>query len=158
MLPDGMLPDETTQDAVPSHGRFGVALVEMALVLPIFLAIVGGVSAFGRAAIVTQALHDAARAGTRHAAEAGATNESVRTIVLESLAEATGMATDDVAVEILIEPAPGNADPANEIGRSHPKDEIHIRLRLPPDKAAWLMRLLLQETPLTGESQVRRAS
>lgn len=157
MLPDGMLPDETTP-AATAHGRFGVALVEIALVLPVFLAVVGGVSAFGRAAIVTQALHDAARAGTRHAAETGATNESVQTVVTASLAESTGIAAEGLAVEVLIEPAPGNADPANEIGRSHPKDQIHVRLRLPCEKAGWFAGLLLQGAPLTGESQSRRAS
>ena len=157
MLPDGPLPDETTQPAT-GHGRFGVALVEVALVLPVFLAIVGGVSTFGRAAIVTQALHDAARVATHHAAEIGATNETVRRVALASLAESTGAEADGVDVDILIEPAPGNPDPANEVGRSHPKDQISVRLRLPCKNVGWFAGLLLQGTPLTAESLARRAS
>lgn len=156
MLPDGTLPDETTQAAAASHGRYGVALVEIALVLPFFLAVVGGVTALGRAAIVTQALHDAARAGTRQASQARATNESVRTATLDSLVESTALTGEDVSLQIRIAPASGNEDPSNEVSRSHPKDRIHVRIQLEAERVGWLARLALQGAPLTGESQVQR--
>ena len=47
------------------QGRRGAALVELALVLPIFLALVFGIVGFGHAFLVTHALAAAARDGAR---------------------------------------------------------------------------------------------
>ena len=140
----------------PAHGRYGVALVEIALVLPVFLAVVGGLTALGRAASVTQALHDSARLGVRLAAAPGATNETIRSAVYEALATSTGLSAQDVTLTIHIEIAPGNESPEGEIAKTHPKDRIRVAINVPCERISWLSGLVFQGTPLRGESQICR--
>ena len=76
--------------------RTGVAALELALVLPIFLIAVFGILEFGRAMMVQQILTNAAREGARRAVVPGATDEQVTTLVQNYLAKttvSTGMST-----------------------------------------------------------------
>jgi len=140
----------------PAHGRYGVALVEIALVLPVFLAVVGGLTALGRAASVMQSLHDAARLGSRLAAEPGATNAAVMSAVRASLQETAGLPAEKIDCRISIEPAPGNADPADDVALAHPKDQIRVVVQVPSGQVAWLTETVLQKAALSAESQIRR--
>lgn len=146
------MPPETQ----PPHGRLGVALVEIALVLPVVLSVVGGLTALGRAASITQSLHDSVRVGARLAAAPGATNDSVRAAVCESLVDSTGLSADDTTLSIAIEPAPGNDNPAGEIGQAHPKDRIHLVVEVPCERVSWLAGLIFQHAPLRGECRICR--
>ena len=67
------------------HNRRGAAIVEMALVLPIFFGVVLGIVEFGRAMMVSQMVTNAAREGTRLAIIDGSTNTTVETWVEEFL-------------------------------------------------------------------------
>jgi Flp pilus assembly protein TadG len=57
--------------------RSGVAAVEFALVVPIFLLLVFGIIEFGRALMVQQVLVNASREGARQAVLDGATSAEV---------------------------------------------------------------------------------
>lgn len=146
------MPPETQ----PPHRRLGIALVEIALVLPVVLSVVGGLTALGRAASITQSLQDSVRVGARLAAGPGATNDSVRTTVCETLADSTGLAAEDVTLSIAIDPAPGNDNPAGEIGQTHPKDRIHLVVEVPCERVSWLAGLIFQNAPLRGECRICR--
>ncbi len=50
-----------------NHNRHGATAVEMAIVAPVFFALLFGLVEFGRVTMVNQALSDAARAGCRTA-------------------------------------------------------------------------------------------
>ena len=67
------------------NDRRGAALVEMALVLPIFFAVVLGIVEFGRAMMVSQMVTNAAREATRLGIIDGSTNSDVETWVEEFL-------------------------------------------------------------------------
>ena len=146
------MPPETP----PLHGRYGVALVEIALVLPVVLSVVGGLTALGRAASITQSLQDSARAGARLAAGPGASNDSVRTTVCEAIISSTGLSADDVTLSIAIEPAPGNDNPGGEIAQTHPKDRIHLAVEVPCERVSWLAGLVFQNAPLRAECRICR--
>lgn len=69
--------------------RSGVAALELALVLPIFLIAVFGILEFGRAMMVQQVLTNAAREGARRAVIPGATDAQVTSLVQNYLANTT---------------------------------------------------------------------
>lgn len=73
-----------------NQGRRGTALVEMALVLPIFIAVTLGIVEFGRAMMVGQLITNAAREGARLGIIDGSTNAEVVTSVQQFLQQAAG--------------------------------------------------------------------
>ncbi|MCA9071736.1 MAG: pilus assembly protein, partial [Planctomycetaceae bacterium] len=74
------LPQRSAQSS-----REGTALVEMALVLPIFVAVTLGIVEFGRAMMVGQLVTNAAREGARLGIIDGSTNAEVRTSIEQFL-------------------------------------------------------------------------
>src|SRR5438046_2996127 len=68
--------------------RRGVALVEMALVLPIFITVVLGIVEFGRAMMVSQLVTNAAREGARLSIIDGTTNTDVQSRITTFLQNA----------------------------------------------------------------------
>ena len=101
------------QRAGNRNRRRGAALVEMALVLPVFLTIVLGIIEFGRAMTISNLLANAAREGARLAVTAGTTNTEVTNAVKTFMNSATGVAAGDVTVTITVTAASGNPDPGN---------------------------------------------
>ncbi len=71
-------------------------MVEMALVLPVFVALMLGVIEFGRAIMVGQLVTNAAREGCRQAILDGSTNTAVSDFVKQFLADTANVATADV--------------------------------------------------------------
>ena len=61
--------------------RRGTAVVEMAVILPVFLLIIFGIIEFGRGMMVEQLLANAARLGARRAILEGKTNSEVEQVV-----------------------------------------------------------------------------
>jgi Flp pilus assembly protein TadG len=143
-----------TQDQ-PTHGRYGVAIVEVALILPVFLAFIGGIAEFGRAMCVTQILQDAARDGARVAA-AGSTNEQVRRTVSDQVASGARISSGAVQVQITVAPAPGNPDPGNDVEKASPKDLVRVDVTVPGAQAAWLAGQFLGDVTLRGQSELRK--
>src|SRR4051812_6554667 len=94
-----------------SGDRRGAAMVETALVLPIFFMVVLGVIEFGRAMMVAQLLTNGAREGARLAVLPGSTNTSVETAVLDFVQASVGVPRAKVTVTITVTPATGNPNP-----------------------------------------------
>lgn len=135
--------------------RRGTAVVEMALVLPIFVAVVLGIIEFGRAMMVGQMVTNAARESTRLAIIDGSTNSSVTTWVKDFLQSSIGVASADVTVQITVEAAPGNPSPGNQIGSALPRDLVTVRVEVPFDKVSYIPGNYLNGKKLSAQSSMR---
>ena len=136
--------------------RRGAALVEMALVLPIFLLIVLGIVEFGRAMMVSQLVTNAAREGARLAIVGGSTNSDVQNAINAFLAESVNVGAGDVTTTITITPAAGNPNPNNQIGSANTRDLIAIRVSVPFSKVSFIPGDFLEGKSLTGRASMRR--
>ena len=96
-----------------NNKRLGVAVVEFAVIAPLFFVLVFGIIEFGRLLMVQQILTNASREGVRRAVVEGATVAEVNTLVSDYLTNASVSAT---ATTITVEPASldtlGFGDPA----------------------------------------------
>ena len=135
--------------------RRGAAVVEMAMVLPIFVMIVLGIVEFGRAMMVGQMVTNAAREATRLAIVDGSSNTSVTTWVTTFLNESLGVNTSDVTVAITVDPAPGNADPLDKIEDAQTRDLVTIQVEVPFDKVSYIPGDYLSGKKLKGRSAMR---
>src|SRR5688572_33108119 len=70
-----------------AHRRDGIAAVEFAVVIPVFLLLVIGIIELGRAVMVQQILTTASREGARRAVLERATTTEVTTIVRDYLSK-----------------------------------------------------------------------
>jgi Flp pilus assembly protein TadG len=135
--------------------RKGAALVEMALVLPVFLTIVLGIMEFGRAMTVTNLLANASREGARLAVTTGTTNTEVSTAVKSFMNQALGVATSDVNVTITVTAAAGNPNPNNDVALAKKKDLCAVHVTLPFDKVSLVAADYLTGASLVGHSAMR---
>lgn len=87
-----------------SREHRGVAAVEFAVVLPLFLLVVFGMIEFGRAIMVQQVLTNASREGARRATIEGATESEVQSVVRTYLTNSsiTGATTTVAPSDLLI--------------------------------------------------------
>lgn len=139
----------------PQEKRTGAALVEMALVLPIFILVTLGIVEFGRAMMVGQLVTNAAREGARFAVIDGSTNSTVTTQITNFMQQAVNVAPADVNVTITVAPAPGNPDPGNEVGNAEPRDLVTIRVEVPFDKVSFVKGKYLGGKTLVGQAAMR---
>jgi Flp pilus assembly protein TadG len=135
--------------------RSGAAMVEMALVLPIFMMVVLGIIEFGRGMWVSNMVTNSAREAVRMAILDGSTNTAVRTAVTDFLTASLGVDTADVTTTIAITAAEGNADPGNECANANSRDLINVTVELPFDKVSLIPGQYLDGTKLVGRSAMR---
>jgi len=109
------------------HKRRGAAVVEMALILPIFFAVVLGIIEFGRAMMVGQMVTNAAREGSRMAILNGTTNAQIEQWIQDFLSGAINVDAADITVTTTVTPAVGNPDPGNEVGNAQARPVYHPR-------------------------------
>jgi hypothetical protein len=140
---------------MPRGPRSGAAVVEMALILPIFFMVVLGIVEFGRAMMVGQLLPNAARHGARTAIVEGSTNVEVETTIEDFLAESLGVSPAEVAITITIIPAPGNDDPANDLSASGSKDLCKVLVEIPYNDVSYIPASYLGGKVLKGFSSMR---
>ena len=105
--------------------RKGAALVEFALVLPVFLLLIFGGLEMGRAVMVKHLLDDAARAGCRVASMQGATQNDVVSVVNQALTKA-GISGHDVTVT----PTPPSS--ADHL------EPVSVTISVPHSEVAWM--------------------
>ena len=105
--------------------RKGAALVEFALVLPVFLLLIFGGLEMGRAVMVKHILEEAARAGCRVASMQGATTNDVKSVVNQAL-EKAGLAGYQIAVS----PSPPRL--------AEHLDAVSVTITVPHSEVAWL--------------------
>lgn len=140
----------------PSFPRRAAAMVEMALVLPIFLTVLMGIIEFGRGMWIGNMVTNAAREGARLAVLDGSTNTQVRQAIKDFLTSAVGTsAATETVITITITPAQGNPNPNNECGNCASRDLIAVTVTLPFNSIAMVPGSYLSSTNLTGRSAMR---
>jgi len=139
----------------PSRVRRGAALVEMALVLPVFMMVVLGIIEFGRALWVANMVTNAAREATRMAVLDGSSNANVSQSAKDFLSSTLSVGASDVSVSIVITPADGNPNPANECANANTRDLIDITITVPFDKVSLIPGDYLAGKNLIGRSAMR---
>jgi Flp pilus assembly protein TadG len=137
------------------QNRRGAALVEAALVLPIFFTVVLGIVEFGRAMMVSQIVTNVSREGARLAIVDGTTNSQVTTFVKEFMQAAVNVAQADVSVTITVAPAADNPDPGNQIAAAGPGDVVTVRVSVPFNKVNYIPGDYLAGKNLVGMSAMR---
>jgi Flp pilus assembly protein TadG len=135
--------------------RRGAAMVELALVLPIFFAVVFGIIEFGRAMMVSQIVTNAAREGARMAILDDSTNQEVSDWVEQFLDDALGLDKQYVTTTITVTAAPGNDNPANILANTERRDLCKIQVSVPFDKVSLLPGDYLNGKNLVGECAMR---
>jgi Flp pilus assembly protein TadG len=136
--------------------RGGAAMVETALVLPVFFMIVLGIVEFGRAMMVAQLLTNGAREGARLAVMADATNTSVETAVLDFVETSVGVPRGNVTVTITVTAAAGNPDPANNLANANKRDLCNVLVSVPFADVDYLPGEYLADRNLIGQCAMRR--
>lgn len=135
--------------------RKGAALVEMALVLPIFFAVTLGIVEFGRAMMVGQMVTNAAREGARVAVLDGSTNAAVTQEIRDFLQQAINVDPALVVVDITVTPGPGNDDPANQLSAAQARDLCSIEVKVPFNEVSYLSAKYLKDKTLSGHAAMR---
>ena len=135
--------------------RRGAAIVEAALVLPIFFMVILGIVEFGRAFMVTQMVQNAAREGCRRAITGGYSNASIISEVKSDLT-AAGISSADVTVTITVTVASGNPTVSgNDVTAATTKDLVNVVVTIPFDEVALIPGDYLDGKTLTGRSTMR---
>jgi Flp pilus assembly protein TadG len=135
--------------------RSGTALVETALVLPIFVLIVLGIVEFGRAFMVANLLAEAARQGARSAIVPGSENSAIIEEVKSRVSEMASVSADFVEVEITVTAHPTNADPQNDLGDTQKRDLVNVSVAVPFSKVNVMPIEWLKTTNLRGSCSMR---
>lgn len=127
-------------------GRKGAAVVEFAVVLPVFLLMVLGMIEYGRLIMVQQIITNASREGARGAVIEGATNQSVNQLVTSYLEKAS------------IRGATVTVSPSNP-GNTKYGDPIAVTASIPFNQVSWLPSpMFLGGKTMTAVTVMRRES
>ena len=137
------------------HRRRGAALVEMALVLPIFVSVTLGIIEFGRAMMVSQLVTNAAREGARLGSLDGTTNSEIEADIRSFLQGSANVAGGSVSVTITITPATGNPDPANNVSLANVRDEVNVAVAIPFNAVSFIDGNYLDGKNITGSATMR---
>lgn len=136
-------------------GRSGAAMVEMALVLPVFFTVVLGIFEFGRAMMASNMITNAAREGARISILDGSTNTDVQNAINDFLTGSLGVSSSVITTSITITPATGNADPGGQVGNCHSRDLVKIKVTIPFDKVSLIPGTYLAGKTLSGQAAMR---
>lgn len=139
-----------------SPRRAGAAVVEVALILPLFLLVVFGIVEFGRALMVGQLITNGSRFGAREAVIDGSTNSSVESNAKTYVADLIGVPESAVNVIIEVTPAPANPDPGNVLALSQSNDLCTVTIEVNYDDVAYVAGRFLKGTKLRGKCSMRR--
>ncbi len=140
----------------PNHqNRRGVAAVEFALVLPVFLTVSLGVIEYGRALMAANLVTNAAREGSRLAGKDGHTNTDVQNSVKSFLTSSLNVSSSQVTVNITVTPAAGNPNPQDQCGSANLRDLVCVEVLVPYSAVALIPATSLQNVTLSGRSYMR---
>lgn len=113
-----------------NHSRSGAAIVEYALVAPLFFLMLGGVIEFGQAFQIEHLLSVASRRGARFAIVNGSTNNSVEKRIREQVAKTLRVNDAFIGVEIVV-----NGSGTIDVSQAREGDEISVTVSVPYSKA-----------------------
>lgn len=136
--------------------RRGAAMVETALVLPIFFMVVLGVIEFGRAMMVAQLLTNGAREGARAAVLPGATNTSVQQVVTDFVSASVGVPANKLTVTITVTAATGNPNPANNVANALKRDLCDVKVSVKFSDVDYIPGKYLANSNLAGQCAMRK--
>jgi len=142
------LPRTRRHRDLSSGSRRGAAAVEMALVLPVFVAVTLGMIELGRGIMVAQLMTNAAREAARTAIIDGSTDTSVANVAKSFLQTAAKVNPSDVSVTIT------NAS-GGSVATAQPRDLITVNVSLPYSKVSWLPPKYLAGKSLSATSAMR---
>jgi Flp pilus assembly protein TadG len=145
----------TTKQSCPREARRGAALVEMALVLPIFVAVTLGIVEFGRAMMVGNLVTNAAREGARLGIIDGTSNSEVTQAVRDFMATAANVLPGDVSVTVTVTEYTGNPSAANEVANANPRDLVTVNVQVPYNKVSYIRPQFLDGKNLTSSASMR---
>jgi Flp pilus assembly protein TadG len=123
--------------------RAGAAVVEFALVAPIFIMLVLGIIEFGRGVLVQQVITNATREGAREAALPESTVSSVKAKVVEFLA--------DSSIDISPSSVSVNPNPAAVIDN----EQIKVSVQVPFSQVSWIPGDFLGGATLKASTKMR---
>jgi Flp pilus assembly protein TadG len=131
--------------------RSGAALVEFAVVLPVFVLFILGIIEFGRAFMVGQLVTNAAREGARQAVLDGSTNSAVTSTINNFLLGAGNIPSSNITVTITV----SRAAAANQLASAISGDLCTIRVSVPFNQVSYLTPSFLSGKNLIGQSTMR---
>jgi len=128
--------------------RRGAAVVEFAVVAPVFFLLIFGMVEYGRMVMVQQVITNASREGARRAVLDGATTVEVSTTVTNYL---TGASIDGDSADITVDPNP----PSNAAFG----EPVTVTVSVPFDQVSWLPSpMFLGGTEMSASTVMRRES
>ncbi|RCS54241.1 pilus assembly protein [Bremerella cremea] len=126
--------------------RSGAAVVEFAIVAPLFILLIFGMIEYGRMVMVQQVITNASREGARRAVLDGATTSTAVAAVNEFLDTA---AVNSGSVEVIVSP-----DPPENAGYG---GAVTVTVSVPFSKVSWLPSpMYLGSTTLVAKTTMRR--
>ncbi len=138
-----------------STNRKGAALVEAAIVLPVFFLAIVGIVEFGRGMMVSQLVTNGSREAARRSVFDGSTNTDVEAFVKNKLSNSIGCSAADIAVGITITPDPNNSTTGNDLANAQPFDLVTVQVSVPYDKVSFFTGKYLAGKTLSSETTMR---
>lgn len=139
-----------------SHRRQGAALVEAALILPIFFMVVLGIVEFGRAFMICQMLQNAAREGCRQAVTGAYTTSQVMTNMKNELVAQGIKNPNSLNVSVTVTVFTGNPAVANnEVANATTRDLVNVSVGISFAQVALIPGNYLGNKMLYGKSAMR---
>ena len=135
--------------------RKGAAIVEAALVLPIFFMVILGIVEFGRAFMISQLIQHAAREGCRKAVTGAYTTSTISSDIKSELAS-VGVESSKVSVSIIVTVESGNPAVSNhEVASATTKDLVAVSVSVPFSNVALIPGKYLAGKTLSAKSTMR---
>lgn len=136
------------------ESRRGTAVVETAVVIPIFFMVVLGIAEFGRALMVSNMLTNAAREGARLSVIKGTTAQEVKDTVIAQVQSTVGVALGNNDVSVTVAPYTGNPNPNNEPANANTRDLCTVQVSVNYTAVAYVVRFL-GGAKLRGQAAMR---
>jgi Flp pilus assembly protein TadG len=135
--------------AQSSHARRGAALVEFAVVLPVFVTVVLGIIEVGRAIMAGQLISNAARESARMAIIDNSTETSVANAAKDFLHNTLNISNSDVTVTTTV------TGSGTSLATAKPQDLVTVTVAVPFDKLSFLPPKWLAGKTLTFTAAMR---
>ena len=134
-----------------SARRQGAAAVELAFMIPIFLAMVLGIFEFGRAVMVRQVISNAAREGVRQGIIPGATVTQVTTATNSYLSKG-GVSSGNLVVEV----KNGSGTTVTNLDTIKSHQPMRVFVSVPYNDVSWGPLRFLGGTTVQFTAEMRR--
>jgi Flp pilus assembly protein TadG len=129
-----------------NQGRFGIAAVEFALIVPLFLLLLAGIIEFGQAFYIKHSLSIAARRGARASIVEGATTYGVTQKVRTDCHLILGVDESDVQVHVIV-----NGGAGADLSQAESGDEVTVMASVSySDAGVGFYANLMSSSPITA--------